>query len=96
MFFGELRPYLVDSDAGNEGHEDIGRPVRIYRAQRLWCWDFRNVLRKVLHAGILCVVVEVGDDLDDDACSAFNDCMAAACFGLPDNLAGLDDIAEVG
>ncbi len=53
------------------------------------------MLSKVLHAGIFCVIVEVGDDLDDDSRSAFNDCMAATCFGLPDNLAGLDGIAEV-
>ncbi len=53
------------------------------------------MLRKVLHAGIFCVIIEVGDDLDDDSCCAFNDCMPATCFGLPDNLAGLDGIAEV-
>ena len=53
------------------------------------------MLREVLHAGIFCVIIEIGDDLDDDLCTASNDCMAAACFGLPDNLARFDDIAEV-
>lgn len=33
--------------------------------------------------------------LDDDLCTASIDCMAAPCFGLPDNLARFDGIAEV-